>query len=580
MSTQLKRGLAGVAALLAAGLFPAGALAAGVPEIENAKPGDWPSYHRTYDAHRYSPLDQINRKNVGKMSVAWVHQAGEITQGLQATPIAVDGVVYYSGSWNRVFAVDGKTGAEIWHYYPKIKDGVERLPTAPYNRGVSVGNGMVYVGTMDGRGIALDQKTGKVVWETQIVDSLQCGCLFTSPPLVVKDKLIFGSTQGGIPARGGGIFGLDQKTGKLLWYFDPVKEGDEHWGTNSFGEPSSKYAGVGAWHVGSYDPGLDMVYWGTSNPSPWFDWSAPGDGPKGYLRKAGEGARPGDNLYSSSVLALRPDTGELVWYYQEHPHDEWDYDSTLGEFVLLDQGGKKLMIHQAKSGFVYVYDRTNGKLENVWTINKHVTFAKTVDPKTGEIIGRNPPHTAEGNMFCPSFLGGRSWNPGSYDPEKKVWYNSRTEMCMIVKTKEEKPTTAPTFGWYVGGDMSFAHPPGDKTHGALDAWDPLTGKKKWSVPDKYPRISGVLSTKGGLVFSGDIPGNIYAYDADNGKELWKFRMGSASRGGIITYMAGGEQYVLVPSGIGGGVPAVLSNIYPEIGEMPTGATLFAFKVPK
>ena len=230
---------------------------------------------------------------------------------------------------------------------------MEKLPTAPYTRGVAVANGMVFIGTMDGRAIALDQKTGKEVWKTQLVDTMKCGCLFTSPPLAVKGKVIFGSTQGGIAARGGGIFGVDQKTGKKDWYFDPVLEGKEHWGTNSFGESSAKYAGVGAWHVGSYDPELDLVYWGTSNPSPWFDWAAPEDGPKGYLRKDGEGARPGDNLYASSVLALRPDTGELVWYHQEHPHDEWDFDATLGEFVLVNAGDKKLMIHQAKSGYVY-----------------------------------------------------------------------------------------------------------------------------------------------------------------------------------------------------------------------------------
>ena len=172
-------------------------------------------------------------------------------------------------------------------------------------------------------------------------------------------------------------------------------------------------------------------------------WAAPRDGPKGYLRADGEGARPGDNLYSSSVLALRPDTGELVWYRQEHPHDEWDYDSTLGEFVLVNIGAKKLMIHRAKSGFVYIYDRINGDIQNVWTINEHVTFAKTVDPKNGEVIGRNPPVTAENHMFCPSFIGGRSWNAGSYNPVTGVWYNSRQEMCMIVKTHPERPTLDP-----------------------------------------------------------------------------------------------------------------------------------------
>lgn len=570
----LARSAIGLAAMAAAGL----AAAAGVATIEDAQPGDWPSYHRTYDAHRYSPLSQINRGNVRRLGVAWVHQAGEITQGLQVTPVVVDGVIYYTASYNRVFAVDGRTGEEIWHYFPKITDGVDRLPVGPYSRGVTVANGSVFVGTIDGRAIALDQKTGAVQWETQLVDTLKCGCMFTSPPLAVKDKVIFGSTQGGIPARGGGIFGVDQKTGEQVWYFDPVLEGDEHWGMNDFGESSARYAGVGAWHVGSYDAELDLVYWGTSNPSPWFDWAPPGPGPDGYKRENGVGARPGDNLYSSSVLAMRPDTGELVWYHQEHPHDDWDFDSTLGEFVLINRGDRKLMLHQAKSGFVYLYDRTNGRIENVWTINKHVSFVKAVDPKTGELIGRNPPSISEGGMFCPSMLGGRSWNAGSYNPETGVWFNSRQEICEIAKVRPEKPTLDPLPGWYAGADLQWVHPPGDVVHGALDAWDPMTGRKLWSVRDKYPRISGVLSTKGRLVFSGDMKGYVYAYDTDSGTELWRFNMGSGSRGGIVTYMVDGEQYILVPSGIGSAAQAIVAAIYPEVGEFPAGASLFAFKL--
>lgn len=556
------------------------ATAAEVKSIQNPVAGDWPSYHRTYDAHRYSPLDQITKGNVHRLSVAWTHQAGEITQGLQSTPIVIDGIIYYSSNFNRVFALDGRTGEQLWHYFPKLKDGAEMLPTAPTSRGVTVANGLVYLGTMDGRAIALDQKSGKQVWETELVDTLKCGCMFTSPPLAVKDKLVYGSTQGGIPARGGGIFGVDQKTGKKLWYFDPVKEGEEHWGMNDFGESSAKYAGVGAWHVGSYDAELDLVYYGTSNPTPWFDWAPHTEGPDGHFRKSGVGSRPGDNLYSSSVLALRPDTGELVWHFQENPHDDWDYDAALGEFVFIDKDDRKLMLHMGKNGFVYIYDRADGSIENVWTINKHVTFVKTIDPKTGELIGRNPPVMDKDNTFCPSMLGGRSWNAGSYNPETGVWFNSRQEMCEVAKTRPERPSMDPLPGWYSGADLKWVHPPGDQAHGALDAWDPLTGKKKWSVVDKYPRISTVLSTKGSVVFSGDMRGYIYAYSADTGKELWKFNMGSASRGGIVSYMAGGEQYILVPSGIGSAAQAVIADVYPEVAEFPSGATLFAFKLAR
>ena len=539
-------------------------------------PNDWPSYHRTLEGGRYSPLTQINKHNVSNLHVAWVHQPGAIVQGLQATPIAIDGVVYYAGSYNRVFALDGATGRELWHYYPELDPITEQIATAPYTRGVAHGHGRVYVSTADGRAIALDAKTGEELWQTTLVQTSKCGCLFTSPPLVVKDKLIYGSTAGGMPTRGGGIFGVDAATGQQLWHFEPVKE--DTWGMTSFGESSAKYAGVGAWHVGSYDAETNTIIYGTSNPSPWFDWAPPNEGPNGYKRQDGEGSRPGDNLYSSSVVALDPDTGELKWYFQELPHDDWDFDSTLGEFVLMEDNGKKLVLHQAKSGFVYLYDRNTGAVENVWTINDHVSFVQTVDPDTGELIGRNPPITAEGNMFCPSMNGGRSWNSGSYNQKNGLWYNGRQEICQVAVPREELPQLEPIPNWYSGADFHFVHPPGDVAHGALDAWEPLTGKKIWSVRYKYPSLAGVLSTGGSVVFNGDIEGLVYAYDADTGQELWSFNTGSGIRGGIITYSVNGGQYVLVPSGIGSHVFYGLAKLFPETTGFPGGAALFAFKL--
>lgn len=541
-----------------------------------ADPNDWPHYHRTLGGGRYSPLTQVNADNVSDLNVAWVHQPGAITHGLQATPIAIDGVVYYSGSYNRVFALDGTTGKTLWHYFAELDPITEQLATSPYNRGVSYGHGNVYIGTSDGRAIGLDGTTGKELWQTTLVDTKSCGCLFTSPPLVVNDKLIYGSTAGGMPGRGGGIFGVDAQSGQMLWHFEPVKE--DTWGTTSHGLNSADYAGVGAWHVGSYDAETNLVIYGTSNPTPWFDWAPPGDGPDGYKRADGEGARPGDNLYSSSVVALDADTGELKWYFQELPHDDWDFDSTLGEFVLMDADDKKLVMHQAKSGFVYLYDRIDGGVHNVWTINDHVTFVETVDPKTGELIGRNPPVTDPNNMFCPSMNGGRSWNSGSFNPETGIWYNGRQEICEIAVTREETPQTEPIPNWYMGADFHFVHPPGDVAHGALDAWDPLTGDRKWSVRYKYPMLAGVLSTAGNVVFAGDIQGNVQAYHAETGQELWSFNTGSGIRGGIITYAAGGDQYILVPSGIGSHVFFGLAGLFPETQDFPAGAALYAFKL--
>lgn len=576
MSSML-RGAATAALAVGVGLALQAPVPASAQMGEQVKPEDWPHYHRTLEGGRYSPLSEIDSGNVGELRVAWAHQPGAINHGLQATPVVVDGVVYYSGSYNRVFAIDGVTGDELWHYYAELDPISEQIATSPYNRGVTWSNGNVYIGTSDGRAIGLDGTTGKELWQTTLVDTKSCGCLFTSPPLAIGDKLIYGSTAGGMPTRGAGIFGVDAATGNQLWHFEPVKE--DTWGMTSFGESSAKYAGVGAWHVGSYDAETNTVIYGTSNPSPWFDWAPPGEGPDGYKRADGEGARPGDNLYSSSVVALDPDTGELKWYFQELPHDDWDFDSTLGEFVLMDDGDDKLVLHQAKSGFVYLYDRVDGGVHNVWTINDYVTFVETVDPNTGELIGRNPPVTDPDNMFCPSMNGGRSWNSGSYNRDTGVWYNGRQEICEVAITREEMPQLEPIPNWYMGADFHFVPPPGeDAAYGALDAWNPLTGEKKWSVHYKYPLLSGVLSTAGNLVFAGDIQGYVFAYDAETGDELWSFNTGSGIRGGIVTYAAGGEQYVLVPSGIGSHVFFGLAGLFPETQDFPAGATLYAFKL--
>lgn len=520
-------------------------------------PADWPSYN-DYKGWRYSALDQINQDNVAKLSVAWMHQPGDITQGLQATPLAIDGVIYYIGANNRVFALDGATGQELWHYYTELDPITAKLFFAAFNRGVAVGDGKVFFGTLDGRMIALDQKTGKKQWATKLVDTKSCnGCNFTSPPTVTGDVVIIGQTGGDL-AQHGHIFGVDAATGKKMWTFDVIKKDAKSWPN----ENAAANGGGGAWLPGIYDPESGLYYVGTSNAAPDFDGSQ----------------REGDNLYTATLLALEPKTGKIVWAHQEVPHDVWDFDSAY-EQVLVDKDGKKLMFHLNKGGFVTVLDRTNGKVENVWPLAENITWVKSVDPKTGELIGRNEPVESKVKLICPSVLGARSWNHGAYSPKTGLWYTNANEFCEQVRVGKQDPKEMAFSAVYFSfAELTFVPPPSGKATSRLEAVDPITGKKAWRVDYALPGLGAVLATAGGLVFNGDTEGWVHAYGAKDGKELWKFNAGSGIRSGIISYSAKGKQYILVPAGFGSLFPAFAAGVFPGFKEARGGATLIAFEV--
>ena len=234
-------------------------------------------------------------------------------------------------------------------------------------------------------------------------------------------------------------------------------------------------------------------------------------------------------------------------------------------------------MHQNKSGFVFVYDRTNGKIQNVWPMNHVYNWVKTIDPKTGELIGRNPPReVGKPKFICPWIAGGRSWNSGSYNPKTKLWYNTAMEVCEEVTVEKQTPQTEPAAGLFFGGDQVAKHPPGGEAYGHLDARDPVTGERKWSINFKYPPIGSVLSTGGGLVIHGDLEGIVHAYDADTGEQLWHFRTGSGHRGGPISYAVNGKQYIAVPSGLGSLVLGLYPALWPEVEDFPAGAAMFVF----
>jgi alcohol dehydrogenase (cytochrome c) len=488
--------------------------------------------------------------------------------------LAQDGILYYSGSYSRVYALDGATGRVIWSYIPQLDEKlIKRQTHSPYNRGLAMGDGKVYVGTMDGRLIAIDQKTGQKVWDEKLINSEKLTVGFTGAPLMVKDMVVIGAQGGEWPYRGP-IFGVDARTGKKKWTFltvAPSPESEKTWGHKSW-----KTGGGGGWMPGSFDAESNTLWWGTANPAPLYDWSG-----ADFEHK---GARPGDNLYTTSVIALDPDTGKLKYYHQELPHDAWDFDSAVGEFVQIEQGGKKLTVHPNKSGYVFVLNRGDASVANVWRITENSNFVQNIDPKTGELIGRRD--FSAGHVsppLCPFIGGGVSWNAGSYDPRTGTYYKIANEWCMDLKVVKTRPILEPQAQLNIGADFTMAPPPGASNAWAhLDARDPITGQLKWQVKYKVVPVASLLSTAGNLVFLPDAEGVLHAYDSRNGKELWSHSDGAAGhQGGTMTYAAGGKQYVAVVAGWGGMVTDDYNKWYGEpFVSMPrnTGVlTVYALK---
>lgn len=550
-------GAALAAALLASAMsLPNPVQARSAPaDAGSADPDNWTQYHRTSNAWRYSPLDQITPKNIKRLKAAWLHQPGDITSGLISTPLVKDGVMYYVAPNNNVFALDGATGRQLWHYQPKLNPVSTQSFYAVLGRSLTLGHGNIYLGTLDGRFVAINDKTGKEVWSTQLTDLKKCfGCLFSSSPVLAGDVLIGGST-GGDQAQRGKIFAVNALTGQKMWTFDTIRDDQKSWPGDS-----GDVGGGGAWLPGTYDETSDTLFIGTSNAAPDFY----GDG------------RKGDNLYTATLLAIDPKTGKLKWHRQEIPHDTFDYDSTY-EALLLKKDGKDVIVHLNKSGFVFVMDKADGKLDNVWPLSQTYNFVKTIDPKTGELIGRKELEVGKESLICPYLLGTRSFNAGAYNPKTKLWYTNAMEVCQNVIPAKQETSSLGIASLYLGVDkLEAVAPPDRPAEARLDARDPLTGKLKWSVKYAIPGLGSVLTTGGGLVFNGDPEGFVHAYDAERGTELWKFQTGSGIRGGIISYAVKGKQYIAVPSGWGSLAPGFMASAFPGVKSLNGGATMVVF----
>jgi alcohol dehydrogenase (cytochrome c) len=529
----------------------------------------WSMYGRGYDNTRFSPLSQINSKNVSKLKLAYAFSLGSLRSN-ESTPIVIGDTLFVSTSWGPkyVYALDAKTGDLRWKYEPDIPDDVLQYACCDVNsRGVTFAEGKIFVGRLDGKLAALDAGTGKELWVADVVDYQQ-GSVITSPPIVVRDKVITGFGGGEYGARGS-LQAYDIRTGKQVWKTYTVPTANEPGGDTWKGD-SAQHGGGVAWLVGSYDPKTNSLFYGTSNPSPWATAvRSTGNSDYGKLT----------NLYTASTLSLDPDTGKLKWAFQHTPADAWDYDG-VNELILTDLkiGGVQtpVMMKADRNGFFYVINRETGKLISA---EKFVptNWASKIDPATTRPVEDpdkrpGPDHAAKN--ICPNLIGGKNWQPMSFNPQTGFVYIPANNICQDMSEAKDIEYRKGVF--FLGKEFTALPGPGGYL-GDIIAWDPIAKKAVWDIKETLPFNGGTLSTAGDLMFYGNLLGQFKAIDAKSGVELWKMQLGSGVGAGPISYSIDGKQYVAVVAGRTAAIPAFLGDIGKKMTDAtPEGGTLFVF----
>ncbi len=519
-------------------------------------PGEWLTYGRTYDEQRYSPLTQINDRNVGRLGLAWHYDIPGDRRVQEGTPLIAGGVMYLTTAWSRVVALNAATGKRLWVFHPHVPRSADAHGCCDVgNRGVAIWRGRVYVGTYDGRLIALDAKTGRPLWSVRTADYTK-GYTITGAPIVVKGRVIIGNGGGEFATRGY-VTAYDARTGKEDWrfYTVPGKPGVRDGAASDavlarIARPTWhgqywKYGGGGnVWDAISYDPSSDLLYIGTGNGSPW----------NGTVRS------PGDNLFITSIVALRPQSGHYVWHFQEVPRDVWDYDADQ-QIILADIriGGKvrRVLMQAPKDGIFYVLDRTTGRFISGRPYTP-INWARGLDSSGRPIenTGRFYDLTGKPTLAMPGAAGGHNWQPMSYDPATGLVYLPVSGMAFTYAAA--KRVSLRKLGWNTG-DAFTALPENPQVvaqirkslTGFLVAWNPATQRAAWSVPLGTPWNGGVVSTAGNLVFQGDSMGRFCAYRATDGRRLWSVETHTGIVAPPVTYEVGGRQYVAVEIGWGG-----------------------------
>ncbi|QWT19856.1 methanol/ethanol family PQQ-dependent dehydrogenase [Bacillus sp. NP157] len=558
-----------LAALLASLVATASAVAASGDyqpvtdaRLKNAAQDDgWLMYRRDYGSSGFAPFDAINTGNVTSLKPAWDYKTG-FDMGHEAPPIVNGDFLFITTPKNQLLAFQASTGKLLWKYEHDLSNtGLKTICCDVVNRGVALYEDKVYMATLDNRVVALDAKTGKVAWNVEL-SAPDVGYAMTLAPLVVKGKVIVGVSGGEYGARGY-VEALDAKTGKQVWKQHTVPAPNEP-GGDTWPEGAYKTGGGATWLTGSYDAETDTLFWGVGNPGPWLAT-----------------LRPGDNLYTDSVIAMNPGSGKIKWHYQYTPNDSWDYDGT-NEIVLTDidyKGTKhKALVTASRNGWFYAIDRNDGKLIYAEKFAHATSVSGFKDGKPQTDPAMRP--TVDKEVFtCPSFLGGKNWWPISVDPQTHLAYVPTLHTCMTMKGatvsyKAGLPFLGETF-------KVVADPENKDTWGSVQAIDVNTGKQAWRHPSALPWNGGMLSTAGGLVFSGSADGYLYAFDAKTGKVLWKSpQMTSGVLGVPSTWRVGGKQYVAVYAGWGGGVPIWGGDMAkdPRVRNIPLGGHLYVFSL--
>ncbi|MDN2659162.1 methanol/ethanol family PQQ-dependent dehydrogenase [Neptunomonas phycophila] len=552
-------------------------------------------------AQRYSPMTAINTDNVERLTPAWSFSFGDEKQRGQETQALVhEGIIYVTGSYSRIFAVDAHTGKKIWSYAHRLPDDI-RPCCDVVNRGAAIYGDKVFFGTLDAAIVALDKNTGKVVWKKKFADH-QAGYTMTGAPTIIKDQktgkvmLIHGSSGDEFGVVGQ-LFARDPDTGEEIW-MRPFVEG--HIGrlngkeSTPTGDPEAPtwprdengelveawhHGGGAPWQSASFDIENNRIIVGAGNPAPWNTWkrTAKGDDPRNW-----------DNLYTSGQVAVDPTTGEVDWFYQHTPNDAWDFSGN-NELVLFeyDDNGKtiKATAHADRNGFFYVVNREDGGFIRAFPFVDNITWASHIDPKTGRPVeneNQRPPLPKEGEergeavQVSPPFLGGKNWNPMAYSQDTGLFYVPGNHW------KEDYWTEDVTYSKgnaYLGQGFRIKRMFDDHV-GILRAYDPITGEKRWEHKEKLPLWAGVLATKGNLIFTGTGDGYLKAFHAETGEELWSFQTGSGIISSPITWEMDGEQYIGVASGYGGAVPLWGGDMAVLTKPVSQGGSFWAFKLPK
>lgn len=546
--------LKGAAVLAALAMASSGAFATGLEELKanlhhnyvtddmllnaDKDASNWLLYGRDYQTTRYSPLSQVNKGNIKSLKASWNLSFG-VLDGQDSQAVVVNGTVYVTSSYNKVWSVDGATGKVNWKYERELPGDVfPKLCCDVVNRGVAVYKNKVYLATLDAHVVALDNATGKVVWDKKIGDYTYAET-FTIMPMALRNKIIFGTAGAEYGVRGW-IAAIDADTGAPVWKTytipGPGEPGNDTWAGESW-----KYGGGSAWITGSYDKDTNSLFWPVGNPGPDFD----------------RHVRLGDNLFTNSNLVLDPDTGKIKSYFNYTPNDPYDYDG-VNEMILVDLGGKKMWLHGSRNGHIYAIDRENTIKSKAGQEHKclwvsplqRVNWTKPITPANNCKPIYNWPekdvvYDKVTTDIAPSLDGGKEWHPMSYSRRTKMVYVPVYDFAMDLQAKKMEWKRGE---WYLGAKvLNF-----NAGAGHIKAFDAATGKLVWSKSQSYPATSGILSTGGGLVFYGDPEGYFNALDDESGEHLWSFNLGTGVYGNPTTYTTGGKQYVAIVYGAGGG----------------------------